>query len=97
MIPPPNFQAPKPAINVLKKPFILFQLYVSIDFYFFPNFIIIATMATTTASTINIPKPIPALKIPSTRSQDVNKNEKKNTVNSVKGFAWVFCFLSILR
>jgi len=46
----------------------------------------ITTIAATTAMVMNIPKPIPALKIPSITSQEVKKKERRNSVLTVNGF-----------
>lgn len=46
----------------------------------------ITTITTTTAMAMNIPKPIPALKIPSITSQEVKKKESRNSVLTVIRF-----------
>ena len=55
------------------------------DLFFF-TFIIKNTTTTTIASTIKIPKPIPALKIPDTASQEVIINERNSSITTAKGF-----------
>ena len=69
------------------------EFLVLIDTYFFVNLLMTNTTTTTIAMTINIPKPIPALKIPSIASQEVNKKGTSNSVITVRGFIFFILFL----
>ena len=62
------------------------------DTYFFVNLLMTNTITTTTAMTINIPKPIPALKMLSIASQEVNKKEVKNSVVAPSKFVFFIIF-----
>ena len=50
------------------------------------------TITTTTAMTRNIPRPIPALNIPSITSQEVNKNEINKSVIILSEFIFFMVF-----
>jgi len=54
--------------------------------YFFVILLITNTITTRTAITKNIPKPIPALKIPSITSQEVNKKEMNSSAITLNTF-----------
>lgn len=64
---------------------------------FFPNFIMINTIITTTITTINIPKPIPALNIPVIASQELISNERRNTAHIVKGFIFFIVYMFYMK
>lgn len=66
---------------------------VSIDSYFFANLTRINTITTITAAAMNIPKPIPALKIPSIASQEVKKKERRSSVLTESGFIFFMIIL----
>jgi hypothetical protein len=51
------------------------------------------TITTTTAMTRNIPRPIPALNMPSITSQEVNKNEIKNSAITLSEFIFFMVLL----
>ena len=52
-------------------------------------------MTTSTAITINIPKPIPALKIPSIASQELNRNKSKN-IGITRNRLWIVFRLAFI-
>lgn len=62
------------------------------NYLFFPNLLIINTITTINATTINIPKPIPALKIPSIASHDCSEIEIRTSVINESG-----CIVFIIK
>lgn len=58
------------------------------ELLFFPDFITITTIPTIMAITMKIPKPIPALKIPATASQEVRSSDIINREKTVTEFAF---------
>lgn len=62
-------------------------------YLFFPNLATIAIIITATTIAINIPKPIPTLKMPFIASQEVNKKGRMNSIIILIGFTFFMCFI----
>ncbi len=60
-------------------------------FYFLPERIAITTIIITTAIAINMPKPIPTLKIPAIALQELKSKVISVIVNSCRKFFNFFC------
>jgi hypothetical protein len=74
--------------SLLPFPVIVFWLRCRLNliYYFFANFAITTIIITTIATAINIPTPIPALKMPSIASQEVKENEIRNSIITASEF-----------
>ena len=64
--------------------------------YFLSNLAANITIIAITATTINIPNPIPALKIPSIASQEVKENKRRNSETVISGLLF-FMILNFKR
>ena len=63
-------------------------------FYFLPDRITKNAIKPTMASTIKMPTPIPALKIPAIASQELKEKDRNNNVNTVRKF--IFFIFNVL-
>lgn len=73
------------------------QLILAVIIYFFVILPITNTIITIIAITINIPNPIPALKIPSITSQEVSNKERRKRLITLNWFIFfMILFLKVI-